>query len=262
MADSVLTLVNYTGFNKVAYLMTDVPFVTNVWSAMSVQLQEQGLEKVYENAFPPDTFDFSSYFAAIEASGAEILVPAVGIASIAFVKEYNDRQSPFVVWGNIAMAEDSDYWETTDGKCEFISFFGYPSVSGYPLTGKTMPFREAYIEKWGEIPGGSSAHAFNLVRFILPDAIRRAGSIDYEQVIAALEETNIETTDARHWVFTSTHDVMVGEAGPNNPGEDYLLHCNFQWQNGVQVPVYPKGVLEEAGATYTFPDWPGPWDNP
>jgi hypothetical protein len=34
----------------------------------------------------------------------------------------------------------------------------------------------------------------------------------------------------------------------------------FQWQNGEMIPIYPQKIMEEAGATYLFPDWPGPWD--
>jgi hypothetical protein len=53
---------------------------------------------------------------------------------------------------------------------------------------------------------------------------------------------------------------MESEAGPNRPEEDYLIVSLFQWQNGVQVPVYPIEIMEDAGGTYKFPDWPGPWD--
>jgi hypothetical protein len=44
-------------------------------------------------------------------------------------------------------------------------------------------------------------------------------------------------------------------------GPGYDEQYFFQWQDGVLVPVYPIWLMEEAGATYTFPDWPGPWDN-
>ena len=260
LADSALTLRNYTGFNKIAFLALDRPIAKELYSAMADKLQDQGFEIVYENTFSADTFDFSSYFAAIEATGAEILYANVGMASVPFVKEYHDRQAPCIVWGNIAMAEDSDYWEATDGKCEFVSFTGFPVVSGFPLTSKTVPMREAYIERWGEVPGVRSASAYDLVRFILPDAIKRAGSIDFEAVIAALEATEVETTLARRFVYTSTHDIMHGGAGLNRPSEDYLVVCLFQWQDGRQVPVYPKQIMEEIGATYKFPPWSGPWD--
>lgn len=261
MVDSLLTLRNYTGFSKVATITLDNAVTKGIIAGMSASLRSQGFDIVYEGIFPADTFDFSSYFAAIEQSGAEILVPMIlGSPSTPFVKEYYDRQSPVVVWGNIALAYDSDFWELTDGKCEFVSFVGYPIISGYPLTSKTMPARDAYVERWGEIPGINAASAYDLVRFILPDAIERAGTIGYEALIKALEGTDIETSSARNFVYTSTHDIMVGAAGPNRPGESYLLVCLFQWQDEVQVPVYPIEILEEAGVTYQYPPWSGPWD--
>ena len=41
----------------------------------------------------------------------------------------------------------------------------------------------------------------------------------------------------------------------------YPILIGFQWQDGVQVPVDPRKIMEEAGETISFPDWPGPWDN-
>jgi branched-chain amino acid transport system substrate-binding protein len=101
--------------------------------------------------------------------------------------------------------------------------------------------------------------AYDILRFILPDAIERAGTIETDAVIEALEQTSIETSQARNFVFTESHDAMMGE-NPNDPDADYMLVMLFQWQNGEAVPVYPKKIMEEAGATYTYPDWPGPWD--
>ncbi|MCJ7613546.1 ABC transporter substrate-binding protein, partial [Candidatus Bathyarchaeota archaeon] len=207
LVDGFNTLRDYTGFNKVAYLTIDVPTTKNLASGVVDSLVEQGFDIVYENLFPPTTFDFSSYFAAIEASGAEILAPIVaGSACVPFVKEYYDRQSPFVIWGNVMLASDSDFWDLTEGKCESVSFVGFPVVSGYPLTSKVVPMRDAYTDRWGEVPSGGAASTYDLVRFILPDAISRAGTIETEAVISALEETDVETVLARHFVYTSTHD--------------------------------------------------------
>ena len=96
------------------------------------------------------------------------------------------------------------------------------------------------------------------MRYILPDAIERAGTLDVDAVIQALETTSIETTSAKDFVFTSSHDLMM--ADPNNPDDDHSMVIYFQWIDGKQVPVYPKKIMEEAGVTYTYPDWPGPWD--
>jgi branched-chain amino acid transport system substrate-binding protein len=260
--DCLLTLRNYTGFNKVALLVEDLP-IYGQGAVLKNLLPDYGFEVVYYNTFTPGTTDFTSYFAAIEASGAQILNPSVFSQSCySLVKEYTDRQSPFVMWGGIFLAQDSGFWELTDGKCEYISFTGLPITAGYPLTNKTLQTREAYLQRWGEIPDWTATGFYDVVHFILPDAIKRAGTTETQAVIKALETTNIETSMARHFVFTSSHDGYVGAAGPNIPSEDYMLVCLFQWQaNSTQVPVYPKQIMEEAGATYQYPPWHGPWSN-
>jgi branched-chain amino acid transport system substrate-binding protein len=259
--ESILTLGNYTGFTKVAYLVEDIPVFKQMAIGMDDVLPEHGFEIVYRGIIPPATIDFTSYFAAIEASGAEILAPIiVSQASIPLVKEWCDRQSPFVVWGCLSMANSDDFWKITDGKCEDITFLGLSIVAGYPLTNKTVPTREAFIERWGNPPPPAAANAYDVVRFILPEAIKRAGTTETEAVIMALEKIDVETSAARHFVFTSSHDVMIGTTDMDEPHEEYLLPCMFQWQNATQVPVYPKKIMEEAGASYMFPDWPGPWN--
>ena len=260
--DSLQTVRNYTGFTKVALLVEDIPFFSQMATGVKKLLLDYGFDVVYYGTFPPLTTDFTSYFAAIEASGAQILNPfVVSQSCFSLVKEYSDRQSPFVLWGVISLASMSEFWDLTDGKCEGVSFVGVPIVSGYPLTNETVPTREAYIQRWGDIPDATATAAYDAVRFILSDAVRRAGTTETEAVIKALEKTDVETSMARRFVFTSSHDVLIGAAGPNIPSEDYMLVCLFQWQNGTQVPVYPKQVMQEAGATYKYPSWRGPWDN-
>jgi branched-chain amino acid transport system substrate-binding protein len=261
-SDSTRTVRNYTGFSKVAFLVEDFPFANQFAEGVKQRLLDYGFNVVYYQTFPPGTTDFTSYFAAIEASGAQILSPFAWTQSCySLVTEHFDRQSPFVLWGPIGLASESNFWNLTDGKCAGVSFVGLPIVSGYPLTNKTVPTREAYMQRWGDIPNAFATASYDAVRFILSDAIKRAGTTETDAVIKALEKTDIETSMARRFVFTSSHDVMIGSAGPNIPSEDYMLVCLFQWQNGTQVPVYPKQLLDEAGASYKYPDWKGPWSN-
>ncbi|MEJ2126851.1 MAG: ABC transporter substrate-binding protein [Candidatus Bathyarchaeota archaeon] len=253
-----------TGFNKVGYIGEDLSWAKGIMQGLDYVLPGlYGFDLVYKGAFPPSTFDFSSYFATAETAGVEIMVPLINAraGAIPFVKEYGDRQSPMVIYGGWlgGGVTDPEGWEITDGKCEYISVSSFPTVAGFPLTSKTIPDREAYINRWGEIPTNFAANAYDVLRYILPDAIERAGTIETEAVIEALETTSIETTNARDFVFTSSHDLMMGE-NPNNPEADYTLAMLFQWIDGEQVPVYPEKIMEEAGVTYTYPDWPGPWD--
>lgn len=256
--DSLLSVGDYTGFNKVAFLFYDNPVARQLLSGICDSLPDHGFEIVYNNTFPMGTIDFTSYFAAIEASGAEIFY-AFDPIGLALVREWYNRQSPMVLWGMIGLAQESNFWEITEGNCESVSTAGFAITAGYPLTSKTIPTREAYLERWGEGPSFYAAAAYDIVRFLLPDALTRAGTTDIEAVIEALETINVETSSARHFVYTSSHDILIGE-NVNDPGEDYMLVCVFQWQDGKQVPVNPKQIMEEAGATYIYPPWEGPWD--
>ena len=255
----LLTVGKITGFTKVALIGLDSSSVRPGLEALLSSLPAHGFEVVYNSLVENAVTDYSSYFAAIEATGAEILFP-VGLQGAPFVKEWYDRQSPCVIWGNLQGSQESDFWELTEGKCEYISFSSSPVFGGYPLTNKTLPTREAYIERWGTVPKSAGFGAYDGVRFILLDAIRRAGTFETETVIKALETTNVETSAARHFIFTSSHDIMVGTGGPNNPEEDYLLIMYFQFQeNGTLVPVKPEAIMKEVGATYKYPPWQGPW---
>lgn len=257
---SVLDCREYTGFNKIALVSQGA--TGEVWIPfLDYSLKANDFEVVYIGNIPQDAVDFSSYFVQAETAGAEILYPIIfGPAGISFVKEYYDRQSPMVLWGFIGMAQQSNFWELTEGKCEYTSNNGYPIVAGYPLTSKTLPVRDAYIERWGEEIISGAAAAYDTIRFILPDAIRRAGTIETNAVIAALEPVDVETSSARHFMFTNSHAVLIPSVDLAYPGEDYFLVCMFQWQDGVQKPVFPKAIMEEAGTKYQFPPWSGPWD--
>lgn len=263
MTDSILLSREITGFNKIGYLAEDSIWNKGVRDALDYLLPEvYGFDLVYRGTFPPyDTLDFSSYFAAAETAGVEILVPLIAFdGGIPFVKEYYDRQSPMVVYGGALMSASlPESWGWTEGKCEHMTVFAMPVIAGYPLTSKTLVAREAFINRWGESPNPAAAATYDVIRFILPDALERAGTTDTDEVIKALEKTSIETSMARNFLFTSSHDVMYGE-GTNDPDDDNMIATLFQWQNGELVPIYPKKIMEEAGATFTYPPWPGPWD--
>jgi branched-chain amino acid transport system substrate-binding protein len=263
LLEDVVTVRNYSGFNKVAILAQDLAMGRTTMELLNSSLIARGFDIVYSNKVAPAVTDFTSYFAAIEASGAQILVPLTYTrANIPFVKEWHDRQSPFVVLGVLALSTDMNFWDLTEGKCEYISSYAPPVAFGYPLTSKTVPTRDAYLERWGTtIPAGQAAATYDGIRFILPDALKRAGTTETEAVIKTLETTNVETSLARHFVFTKSHDLMITAAGSNTSLEEHFLIGLFQWQaNKTMVPIVPEGLSREAGATYKYPPWPGPWD--
>lgn len=253
-----------TGFNNVGYLVDDHPWCAEIIEGLDNTLPELGFNLVYRGKFPPfSTFDFSSYFAAAEAAGVEILVPqCIFDSGIPLVKEYYDRQSPMVVYGGfIAKAGYLESWEQIGGKCMYATLNIRGVTVGYPVTSKTVPFHDSYVERWGMAPFFLGAGSYDIIRFILFDALERAGTTETEEVIKVLEEIDLETTQARKFAFASSHSVLCTEGTVDNPDDYGIIGSLFQWQeDGSLVPIFPKWLMEEAGATYTFPEWPGPWD--
>jgi branched-chain amino acid transport system substrate-binding protein len=262
MTDSLVQMREQTGFNKVGYIYEDLG-IAKAWAeGLDNALTELGFELAYKGAVPVGTVDFSSYFAAAEAAGIDVIVPLIMTETgIPFVKEWYDRQSPTFLYGGYAGGTNvPESWDWTERKCEHLVTAAFPLTANYSLTSETVPLSEAYVSRWNETPLGTAAFAIDSLLFILPSAIERAGTIETEAVVEALEETSIETTQASNFVFTSAHCPMLGE-NMLDPDEEYMLILLFQWQNGEMLPVYPKQVMQEAGVSYTFPDWSGPWDS-
>ncbi|MGD9131030.1 MAG: ABC transporter substrate-binding protein [Candidatus Bathyarchaeota archaeon] len=259
MTDGLLHFRELTGFKKVGYLAEDIGIFQDAVDGLDHFLPENGFELVYKGVCPPSVVDFSSYFAAAESAGVEVLVPLIAVQGVPFVKEYYDRQSPMTVYGGLVIgAATPNSWELLEGKCNCVTIGVLPAVAGYPLTSKTLPFRDAYVNRWNEISEGGGL-AYDVLRYILTDAIERAGTTETDAVIEALEKTSVETATAKNWIFTHSHALMMGK-NPNDPNADYAMVLYFQWQDGELVPVYPKKIMDEAGATYMFPNWAGPWE--
>ncbi len=259
---SIGALGKATGLTKVGYLLPDVSAIKNqTIPYMETQLPNHGLEVVYRGLYPLTTTDFASYFVKAEEAKTEILFALFTSVSQspAFVSEWYQRQSPMLLCGNILGAAESSFWNLTQGRADFMFTRSGVVSLGYPLTSKVVPAREAYLKRWGVPLNDFSASAYDIVRFLLSDAVKRAGTMETDAVIKALEETSIETTFARRFSFTSDHDMLVEDAGLTSLVDSSMLYIVMQWQNGAKVPVFPEALRIEAGGTIKLPPWQGPW---
>lgn len=251
LVKSLATLRDYTGFNKVGYLS---PGTNKVYTeGLNHYLPENNFDLVYKGIFPPNTVDFSSYFATAEEAGVEIMVGIFGNSGIPIIKDWSTRQSPMVIWGINVYSQLDGFWNWTGGKCLSETVIGTPYLIEYPITSETLPARNAYIDRWGNTPTYAARNVYEIVRYVLPAAIEQAGTTETEAVIKALEEIEVETASQKGYRYTSNHDKLFYS-------EDFMFIFT-QWQaNGERVIVYPEEIMNEIGATYEYPPWPGPWD--
>ena len=92
----------------------------------------------------------------------------------------------------LAAAEQPGFWKATDGKGEY-TLTNVVNAGNAPsnATPWTMRFYDACSKRWGVEPEGLGTSSSYMAVTVLRDAIERAGSLDVDAVVAALEKTDI-----------------------------------------------------------------------
>jgi len=198
------------------------PIVTALKQSLGNRLV--ALERVSTNAK-----DLSVELSRVQSSKAQIVfVILAADAGLPFARQWADRQIPALVTGYTVMAQSDRFWEQTEGRAQ--AFMTWKHGVRAPISPKTIPYWDRYTKKYGHVPGAYTNFATYDGVYILVDAIRRAGSLDSDALVKALEATDHVGVSGRI-KFSKRHDP---EAGP-----DFLPFTYIQWHKGEMVTVWP-----------------------
>lgn len=232
------------GFNKAYILHQDVLWATGTAKGVEGWFKENGWEVVGVDAYPTGATDFSSSLTKAREGGAQVIVPVFDMPeSGILLKQARTMQLPALVAGFISPAAAENAWDVFEGELDGMITF---SVEVGPLPVQAVPksaeFNENYGKKYGDeqrakLSGHGPAPAYDSV-YILADAIERAGTLDPDALVKALEETDLEGAVGRI-KFSEDHQVVYG-ADPN----ETAMGAAFQWVAGKRIPVFPEVVAE------------------
>jgi branched-chain amino acid transport system substrate-binding protein len=224
---------------KVALLFEKDVFGDGVLAGVQPQIPALGLEVAGVWRPSPNATDVTAELTAIEQSGAQIVCTCLtGPVGIPFATEMNEMQVPAASVGVNAEAGYESFWDASGGKGNYamnMSFF----AAGVSQTNKTAPFLNEYVDKFGELPGFGATT--NDALYILKAALEKAGSLDPDAVVTALEQTDYIGT-AGHMVFTQSHDIACGFGN--------ITYLATEWQNGKLVGVWPPADGSWHGVKY------------
>jgi branched-chain amino acid transport system substrate-binding protein len=209
-------------------------------------LPKMGMEVVGVWRPSPVATDVAAELSAVQRSGAHIAFTSFSSSvGIPFAKQWGELKIPAAAVGINVEAQKDGFWEATGGKGNYtLTINTYARVK---ITDATIPFYDKYRERFGEAPN-YTAGTYEAV-YLLRDAIEKAGTLDADSVVAALEKTDRKGTAGR-LVFTKSHDVTWG------PG--YTTGLGTQWQDGENKCVWPidwEGVTYEGAVPYQLPPW-------
>jgi branched-chain amino acid transport system substrate-binding protein len=200
--------------------------------------------------YPTGTTDFSMGLLKAKKEGAQVILIWMDMPeSSILLKQWYDLKVPALPFGSIiAAAEQPGFWKATEGKGEFclanvVNAGNAPSKA----TPWTMKFYDAYTKRWKIEPEGYGTSSSYMAVYALKEAIEKAGSLDADAVVAALEKTDIMGVYGRVRFDPKTHQII-----PSLDPKEGAVGTIFQWIKGKRVVVYPDKI---AAGKIQLPPW-------
>ena len=235
---------------KLAVLAEKASWTEAIVAAAQAYLPPQGIEIVGVWQPSDKATDVTAELTSIEAAGANMIMTALsGPVGIPYARAWEELQIPAASVGINVMAQADDFFVNTGGFGNYEMTLN-SLARDVALTEKTLPFIEAFIAETGEMPT-YNAGTYDAL-YVLKEAIERADSVDMDDIVVELENTDYNSVAGRI-VFDDNHDVTWA------PG--YVTALGVQWQDGELKGVWPpadgswNGVAYEGIVDYQLPPW-------
>ncbi len=228
---------NY-GFQKMFILVQDVLMCRDAAAIVKKSAAEDGWEIVGEEAAPTETSDFSAQLQKCKDSGAQLLfLWTYSPNSEKIFEQWRNMEIPALPIGFVEAAEDPNFWKRTKGKCAYsVITLSEAGVTISDVTKRSRQFYEAYDDRWGVPPRATGAAASYEAVYLFKDAVERAGSLDTEKLIPALEQSNLPLVRGQLH-FDESHQCVFGY-DPTTA----ILGNWAQWQDGKRVTIWPTAA--------------------
>jgi branched-chain amino acid transport system substrate-binding protein len=180
--------------------------------------------------------DVTAELTAIQREGVHMILTIIsGPVGIPLARQAGEMKVPAVQVGINVEAAKSNFAEVTQGNCNYI-MTQTTYCGGAEQNELTAPFVNNYMQRYGGDNPPYTADSYSVIKYDLPNAIEKSGSLSAETLIPILEMQNIKVPAGwaryeRDEQGRHLHDVMYG------PGINTSL--GVQWQDGKMVAVWP-----------------------
>jgi branched-chain amino acid transport system substrate-binding protein len=233
------------GFDRATIVHQDVLWARATAGGLGKWMKENGWTVVNVDAYPTGVAEFSPSLTRARAGGAQVIVPIFDMPEAGvLVKQARAMRLPALVAGFISPVAPENAWRVFEGEVEglvnFIFEIGPMPVAAVPAS---VDFNRKYGQRWGEdarvrLSGHGPGPSYDSV-YILKDAIERAGTLEPDAIVAALEKTDYRGAIGRVR-FEKDHQAVYGL----DPGET-AIGAAFQWAApGKRVVVFPAQAAE------------------
>jgi branched-chain amino acid transport system substrate-binding protein len=236
--------------NRLFIMIQDVAHARGGGDLVEKMSKERGWEVLGKEVFPTGTTDYSMGLLKAKKENAQVILIWMDMPETSILlKQWYDMKVPAIPYGTIiSAAEEPKFWKATEGKGEYcMASVVNAGNSPSKATPWTMKFVEAYTKKWNVEPEGYGTSSSYMAVYTLKDAIERAGTVDSDAVVAALEKTDLMGVYGRIKFNPKSHQVI-----PSVDPNEGAVGTIFQWQAGKRVVVFPPKI---AMGEVKLPPW-------
>lgn len=206
----------------------------------------------------PTATDVSAELSAIKSAGAQIIyfMSAMELG-IPVSKQWGELKIPAAPVGFNSMAMSDRHWAATNGMCNYEAAMSYYAEA--EVTKKTKPFINEFKKVYRRTPT-LQAITHDAI-WVLKEGVERAGTLESDAVVMALEKTDFIGTIGRIKFYPKDHDRWPHDLvfGPG-----YVTSVCIQWRDGKQMVIWPDGRSPHpaigAGAGWEGLKYPGTVD--
>lgn len=228
------------GFDQIFIMVQDVAHARAIGELVGKNLGAKGWKVLGTEIYPTGALDYSTGLLKARDQRAQVLFVWMDHPEIAIlVKQWKELKIPAVPIAGISSAvEQPGGWANSDGAVAY--WVASPVNAGNALskaTPLTTKFYDAYTKRWLMEPEGYGTASSYTAVYVLADAIRRAGSLDPDRVIGALEKTDMVSVYGKISFDPKSHQVI-----PSDDPKQGAVGTWFQWQDGKRIVVWPKTI--------------------
>jgi branched-chain amino acid transport system substrate-binding protein len=223
------------GFDKMFISIDDSLMCRKAAEIVEKLATKDGWKIVGYDKHPIGTTDYSAALTECKKSGAQVLFMwAYSPETSILLKQWADMEVPALPLGFIGAAEDPGFWKATNGKCAY-TVVTLSETGNVPsnVTPRSMKFYDSFMKRWGVPPRSTGCVSAYEALYVLKDAIERAGSLNKDSLIAALEKTNLPAVRGTIR-FDKNHQIIYGYDPKTS-----VLGCWVQWQDENRVQIFP-----------------------
>lgn len=244
MLINTMTVLNRRfGYTRVYIMSQDVAWARSTASLMiKLYFNRKGWQVVGSENFAYGTTDYSAALERATTQGAQVILPIFDMPhSDHLTLQWDKLGSKAMLCGFISSMTGPGAWKTFQGRIAgalnvIFELGNIPS----PLYPPAAGFFQAYAARYGQPleSGHGPAAAYDAV-YVLADAIEKAGVLDAEKIVTALEATDRVGAIGRVR-FHPSHQALFGQ----DP-EREAVACLIQWtRDGKRRIVYPPTIAE------------------